>query len=208
MHVGCAGHDRLGAPDDDAVRTALLDVHVDVRIDLLAGSLRAVALRIRHRYAERKVAVLNVVEIAEKALAVVGAVTIIGQLGRLEEAVQRVVRQVALRAARRPADRTYCLQLVEQVGRILVDVQHAVDGLARRALSRRHDRHVFPPVSEVVGHADTGHAGVEERFVRHALDGVAVHEHPRLVGAQRIAIVGGCHQHDFSIPAVRLFERR
>jgi len=122
MHIGRAGDDRLGASDDDAVRPPLLDVQVDVRVDLLARPLGAVALRVGHRDAQRKVAVLNVVEIAEKALAVVGAMMIVGQLGGLEQTVQRVVRQITLRAAGRPADQTYCLQLVEQVRRILVDV--------------------------------------------------------------------------------------
>ena len=143
MHIGRAGDDRLGAPDDDAVGPALLDVEIDIAVDLLARAHGAVALGVGHRDAQRQVAVLNVVEIAEKALAVVGAVTIVGQPGRLEDAVQRVMRQIALRAAGRPADQTDRLELVEQIRRILVDVEHAVDGLARRALARRHDRHVL-----------------------------------------------------------------
>ena len=50
MPVGVdgAGLVALGAAYDDAVGTALYDVDVHVRVDLLVGGLGAVALRVRH----------------------------------------------------------------------------------------------------------------------------------------------------------------
>ena len=68
VHVGRAGDDGLGAPDDDAVGTALLDVDVDVRVRLLSRALGAVALGVRHGDAERQVPVLHVVQVVQETL--------------------------------------------------------------------------------------------------------------------------------------------
>jgi hypothetical protein len=131
-------------------------------IDLLAGTLGSVAFGVGHRDAEREILILDFVKIREEALAVVGAVTIVRQPRRLIDAVQGIVREIALSASRRLADQAHGLELEEQVLRGLVDVQHPVDGLAGRALPCRHDRHVLLAKSEIVGHPHAGDAGREQ----------------------------------------------
>ncbi len=65
VHVGRAGDDRLGSGDDDPVLASFL--HMDIGVAFPAGpAARAVALGIRHRDAERQVAVLHIVHVARK----------------------------------------------------------------------------------------------------------------------------------------------
>ena len=78
VHVRRAGDDRLGAADDDAVGPPLLDVHVDVGIGLLARALGAVALGVGHGDAERQVLVLDLMQVGEEALVIVGAAVVVG----------------------------------------------------------------------------------------------------------------------------------
>jgi hypothetical protein len=158
VHVRRSCNDRLGTADDDAVFTPLLDVNIDVGIDLPAGTLGPIALRVGHGNAERKVVILNIVKVREEALAVVGAVTIVRQLCRLIDAIERIVREVTLSASRRLAYQAHSLELEEQILRGLVDVQHPVDGLPGCALPRRHDRNVLLPESEIVGDPHAGDA--------------------------------------------------
>jgi hypothetical protein len=122
-------------------------------------------------------------------------VTLIRELRRLEQAVERVVSQIALRAADGLADQADCLELEQQVLRGFVDMEHAVHRLARRALPRRHDRHVLRSEREVVGDADAGDARSEQRLVGDAFHRVSVHEDPRPVGAKGFPEVGTRHQH-------------
>jgi hypothetical protein len=195
VHIGRAGHDRLGAADDDTVRPARADMYVDIRIELLAWPFRAIALCIGHRNPQREIAVLYVVKIIEETLAVVAAMTIVGQFGGLVETVEGIVAEVALRAPGCPTDQAYRLQFIEQIGGVLVDVQHAVDRLAGRSLPCRHDREVLLLMRKVIGDADAGDTGSKKRFVSDALDGVSVDEDTRLVRSQRLAVVGGSLQH-------------
>ena len=195
VHVRRAGHDRLGAADDDAVRPPLRDVHVAVRVRLLARPLRAVAHGIRHGDPERQVRVLDPMHVGQETPGVVGAVGVVDAPGRLKDAVQRVVGEVALRAARHPAHQPHRFELVQEVLRRLVDVQHAVDGLAGRALAGGHDGRVLGRVGELVGDADRVDAGREQGLVGDALDPATIHEHPRLVGAQGVPVAGSIHQH-------------
>ena len=95
---------------------------------------------------------------------------VVAAFRRLKNAVQRVMREIALRAAAFLADEPHRLELVEQIGRALVDMQHAVDDLARRALPRRHQRLVLRLVREIVGDADAGNAGRQQRLVGDAVD--------------------------------------
>ncbi len=173
MHVRRAGDDRLGAADHDAVGAALFHVHVDVRVVLLARMFGAVALGVGHGDAEREVLVLHAMQIAEEALVIVGAVRVVAAFRRLQDPVQRVMREIALRAARFLADEPHRLELVEKIGRALVDMQHAVDGLARRTLPRQHQRLVLGAMREIIGDADAGNARREQRLVGDALDTLA-----------------------------------
>ncbi|MGC8030583.1 hypothetical protein ACP3WD_25395, partial [Salmonella enterica] len=68
------------------------------------------------------------------------AVDRVGAVRRLEDAVERVMRQLALRAPDFPADEADGFELGQQILAGLVDVQHAVDGLAGRMLARQHQR--------------------------------------------------------------------
>jgi hypothetical protein len=65
---------------------------------------------------------LYVVKIIEETLAVVAAMTIVGQFGGLVETVEGIVAEVALRAPGCPTDQAYRLQFIEQIGGVLVDV--------------------------------------------------------------------------------------
>src|SRR5690349_12174736 len=49
---------------------------------------------------------------------------------------------------------------------------------------------------EIVGHADGGDAGREQRLVRHARHRFSVHEDTGPVGAKRFPVIGSRHQHD------------
>ena len=101
----------------------------------------------------------------------------VGPLGRLEDAVEGVVREVADGAARFLADEPHGLELVEEVGRALVEVEHAVHGFARRALAGRHQGRMLGLQREVVGYADAGDPRREQRLVGDALDLPSVDEY-------------------------------
>ncbi len=116
VHIGRRGHDRLGAADHDAVVAALGDMDVDVGICLLARPLRAVALGVRHGDSERKVRVLDALEIRQEPLMIIGAVRGIGRLRRLEAGIERIVAEIALGAAAAAAQQPDRLELVEQIG--------------------------------------------------------------------------------------------
>src|SRR3546814_1924591 len=86
----------------------------------------------------------------KETLGIVSPMVRIGQLGRLEQSVEGVMRQIALRAAGSLADQTHRLEFVEQVLRGFVDVQHPVDRLAGCVLTGGHDRDVLLTQREVV----------------------------------------------------------
>ena len=138
VHIRRTCHDRLRPADDDAAGTALRHMHVDVGIDLLTRPLRTIAFGVGHRDAERQIFVLHAVEVIQETRVIVGAMRIVGAPGRLENTVQRIMRQITLGAAGLAAHEPHSLELAQEIVRRFVDVQHAVDGLAARALSRRH----------------------------------------------------------------------
>ena len=93
-------------------------------------------------------------------------------LRRLEDAVEGVVGEIALRAAGRLAHEPHRLELVKQVGGGLVDVEHAVDNLARGALAGRHQGQMLRLLGEIVGDAHRIDARPQQRLVGHALHAV------------------------------------
>jgi hypothetical protein len=114
--------------DDDSRRLAIDDVHVGVGIGLLMGTQRAVALGVGHRDAERQIPLLHVGEVGREACPMfVAAAGVVDPGADLMDRVQRVVRQVALRAAGLLAQDAHCFQLVQQIAGRFVDVQHAID---------------------------------------------------------------------------------
>ena len=195
VHIGGTCDDRLGARDDDAILPPLLDVDIGVAVFLLAGALRAVALGVRHGDAERQVAILRVVHIGEEALVIVGPVHVVGEPCRLEDAAESVMGEVALGASGYLAGEPHRFEFGEKVGGIPVDVHHAVHDPAGSMLARGHHLGVLGDVGEVVGDADGIDARPEDGRIRHAFDALAFDKDTRLVGAKRLAIVGGGHQH-------------
>jgi len=201
VHVGRAGDDRFRPANDHAILPALLDVHIDVAVLLLAGPERAVALRVCHGDAEREVLALDLMEIVQKALAVVRCIRIVGATGRLINAVQRIVREIALRAARRLADEAHGFEFGEKIGGVLADMNHAIDGLARCRLRRRHQLSMRLDMREVVGDADARDARREQRLVGDAVDLPSFDEDARAICPQRFPIIGGVHQHGVFLSA-------
>src|SRR5689334_5935976 len=118
----------------------------------------------------------------------VGAVVSVDAFGRLEEGVEGVVRQVALRAARLATDEAHRFQLAEQVARALIDVQHPVDGLARCRLPGRHERRVLRAERKVVCNAGRRNPGLKLRLIGYAFDAPAVEKDARSKPPQALAI--------------------
>jgi hypothetical protein len=156
---------------------------------------RAVALGVGHRDAERQVFVLHVAQVLGEARAVLGAAECVVQARTgLAEGVERVVRQVALRAAGLLAQHTHRLELVEQVAGGFVDVQHARHAAAAAGLERRHQRRQRGVAREVVADAERGDAGLQRGLVGHRFDAAAIDVDQRPQAAQRLAVVGGGHR--------------
>jgi hypothetical protein len=126
---------------------------------------------------------------------ILAATGVVAAFRRLQDSVQRIMREIALRTAAFLADESHRLELVEEIHRALVDMLHAVDNFARRRLPRGHQRLVLWAMREIVGNADAGNAGREQRLVGDALDFAPVDEDPRRIAAQRLAVIGGIHQH-------------
>src|SRR5581483_5486928 len=119
VHIGGAGDDGLRAPDDDAVGPAFGDVDVDVGVGLAARPDGAVALGVGHGDAQRQVVVLDVVDVVDEPLVTGGGragVLGVGHGRGGGQRVQPVVGEVALGAARLPADEAHRFQLLEEVG--------------------------------------------------------------------------------------------
>ena len=97
VDVGGPGHDRLGTQDDDPVRSALDDAHVSLGHLLLVRALGAVALGVGHRDAERQVLILDLMQVGDETLMIVGALVGIDAVRRLPNRIERIVREIALR---------------------------------------------------------------------------------------------------------------
>ena len=195
MHIRCAGHDGLGARNDDAFDIALDDMQIAVDVRLLVRPPAAVALGVGHRNAQRQVLVLHAVQVIEKAGGVLGgAARVVDTGGHLADGVERVMRQVALGAAGFLTDQPHRFELVQQVAAAGVDVRQAVDALAAGLLHGGHDRGVFFLQRVVVGQRNRIDAGAEAALVGHAVNLPAVKEDARPVAAQRFAEVVAGHQ--------------
>jgi len=175
VDVGRAGHDRLRPRDHHAVGTALGDVDVGVGVRLLVRMQRAVALRVRHRHADGEILVLHLPQPSAEALVVLPADVRIDVERRLPRRVERIVRQVALRAAGLLTHEAHQLELREQVVRGTVDVEKPADGLAGRLLHRERQGRGIGAMRHVVRHRDRVDARGEQRLVRDAIDPTPVH---------------------------------
>jgi hypothetical protein len=195
VHVGRTGDDGLGAADHDAApavvhRIALHDVHIAVRVALLEGASGAVALGVGHGHAQRQVLVLHTVQVVQEACGVFrGAARVVDAGADLADGVQRVVREVALRAAGLLANQAHGFELVEQVAAAHVDVRQPVDEPATGVLHGSHQTGVFRLERVVVGEGDRVDAGLKCAFVGHAEHPPAIDKHGGVVAAQRFTVV-------------------
>ncbi len=195
VHVGRAGHDRLGARDHDAPRIALDHMQVAVGVGLFVRPAAAVALGIGHGDAQGQVLVLHAVQVVQEARGVLlGAAGVVDAGRDLADRVERVVREVALGAAGLLADQAHRLQLVEQVAGAGVDVGQPVHPLAAGVLHRRHQRRKPLLQRVVVGQGNGIDAGRQRRLVGHAVDLAAVDEYIRAISPQRFAKLRARHQ--------------
>jgi len=112
----------------------------------------------------------------------------------LRDAVERIVAQVALRAAGFLAQHPHHFELVEQVARRLVHLQHAIDNTVAARLRGQRQAFHLRPQSEVVGEGQRVHAGAQRRLVGHALHPPAVHIDDGVQAAKRFAIRLAGHQ--------------
>ncbi len=200
VHVGRTGHDGLGAADDDAALPvvhgiALDDAHITVRVALLERPQAAVALGVGHGHAQGQVLVLHAMQVVQEARGALGGATRVVNAGAdLADGIERVVRQVALRAAGLLAHQAHGFELVEQVAAAHVDVAQPVHHLAAAVLQGRHQAGVFRLERVVVGEGDGVEAGLEGAFVSHAGHAPAIHKHGGAVAAQGFAVVRARHQ--------------
>jgi hypothetical protein len=97
-----------------------------------------------------------------------GAARVVDAGADLADGVQRVVRQVALRAAGFLAHQAHGFELVEQVAAAHVDVAQPVHHLAAGVLHGRHQPGVFRLERVVVGQGDGVEAGLEGALIGHA----------------------------------------
>ena len=115
-----------------------------------------------------------------KALKILGAKLGIAALGRLIEAVEGIVHQIALRTAAFPAHQPHRFKLAQQVVRGAVDLCHAVHGAPGFFFDGQHQRRQFGIGGHVVGHADGVDARQQRRLVGDAVDASPVDEHAGL----------------------------
>ena len=185
MHIRRAGHDGLGARDDDAFGIAFDDMQVAVDVRLLVRAPAAVALGVGHGDAQRQVLVLHAVQVIEKAGGVLGgAARVVDTGGHLADGVECVVRQVTLGAAGFLANQPHRFKLVQQVTAAGVDVRQPVDALAAGVLHGGHEGRVLFFQRVVVGQRNRIDAGAEAALVGHAVHRPAVQENARLVASQ------------------------
>ena len=144
----------------------------------------AVALGVGHRHAERQVLILDLMQVGDETLVIVGALVGIDAVRRLPDRIERIVREIAFRPTAVLAKEPDRLELGEEVGGRLIDMQHAVDLAPARGLRREHQGPVLWLVGEVIGGADSVDAGGEDRVIGHAFDAASVHEHDRVEPAE------------------------
>jgi hypothetical protein len=142
VHIGRTGDDGLGSADHDAAlavvrRVAFYDVQIGVRVGLLMGAPAPITLGVGHGHAQRQVFVLYAVQVVQEAGRVFGGAARVVDAGAdLADGVQRVVREVALRAAGLLADQAHGFELVEQVAAAHVDVRQPVHEPCRWCAAR------------------------------------------------------------------------
>jgi len=119
----------------------------------------------------------------------------IGKPGALVQRVQRIMRQIALRAAGFTADQAHGFQLGQQIIPAAIHMQHAIGQAPAAFLRRRHQPGVFSAMCEIIGHANGIDAGREQGLIRHTRHLAAIDENARLQRPERFPVISGSHQH-------------
>lgn len=131
VRVGSGGIVGLTAADHDAVRTALLDVHVQVGVHLLGGTLGAVTLHVGLAAVGHDIVIVIPGQVLLEPLVIFGAVLLVDLIGGNIQGVDGVAAHAALDAAAggiaQGADH---LLLLQHVIHAVIDMGEAVDGLA------------------------------------------------------------------------------
>ena len=198
VHVGCAGDDGLGAADDDALGVAFHDVDVGVRVRLLVRLPAAVALGVGHGDAQGQVLVLDMGQVGVKAGTVLRAAFRVVDPGHgLGDAVERVVRQVALGATRFLAQHPHRLQLVQQVSGRFVHMEHAADHAVAARLGRQGDGFQLGPQRVVVRECERIDARLKGGLVGNAGNFAAIDIDRGPIAAQRFPVGLARHQVGF-----------
>ena len=179
VHVRCARDDRLRAADYDAVRATLLDMHVGIRVRLVARTQGAIALTVRHRHPEGQIIGVHLIEIGEEARMVFAVRRLIDAVRRLVDRVQRIVREIALRAAAFAAYEAGGFEFVQQIVGRLIDSQHTIHGCAVAPVFGRHQVTVALIEREIVVHPDGVDSRREPRVVGDAGNPFTVDEYTR-----------------------------
>ena len=169
-----------------------MDVHVRVR--LLAGSLGAVALGVRHGPVHGEVVVLDKGEKLLEVLVVVGAVLLVDLIGAGVHGVEGVHAHTALEAAGGLlAQQALHLHFVDEVLGGLVQVGKAVDGLPRQAGLHGHELRVLGVLGQGVGHGNAVDAGADHGVVHPVVNFLAEHIDPGVQLPQALDVLVGGH---------------
>ena len=194
MHVGPAGDDGLDPGNHDAIRPAFTHVDIRQRLGLLGRALGAVALAVGHGDADGEVVGLRVFDIGFQPLMAFAAGALGDPPSRFPQAIEGVVREIALGAAAILAGETHRFQLVEQVFPAAVDREEAVRRRAGQACGHHHFGVVWN-IREVIGEAHGVDPGLQTGLIGHRGNQIAADVDARADLAQRLAILLGGHHH-------------
>ena len=104
----------------------------------------------------------------------------IGKLGALMQRIQRIMRQIALRAAGFTANQAHGFQLGQQIITAVIHMQHAIDVPPAALLRGCHQPGIFCALREIIGHTNGIDAGRQQGFIRHTRHLAAIDENARL----------------------------
>ena len=150
---------------------------------------RAVALAVGHCDADRQIALVHVSQVGIEPRRIIGPFVLIDPMGRLQETIERIAGEIALRASRLLTNQPHRFQLVQQVRTRVRESNHAVDRVAARLTVGSHDRRELLAERIVVGESDRIHARTEQFVVSNRLDVPAPDVDVRLERPQRLPIL-------------------
>ena len=114
--------------------------------------------------------------------------------------IQRVMRQIALRAAGFTANQAHRFKLRQQIIAAVIHMQHAIDEPPAAFLRGRHQPGIFGAMREIIGYTNGIDAWRQQGLIRDTRHLTAIHENARLQRPERFPIISGSHQHDKGFP--------